>query len=55
MKVICLHLPEGWLRLLDELAESKRYQSNRSDVIRVAIRSLLKAEGKLEKRRKNEG
>ena len=43
MKLITVHLPEAYLKGLDELVKNKMYP-NRSEAIRVAIRDLLKRE-----------
>jgi antitoxin ParD1/3/4 len=40
MKLITLYLPEGYIKLLDELVD-KRFYPNRAEAIRVAIRDLL--------------
>ena len=40
MKIITLHIPEGHIKLLDELVAKKLYP-NRSEAIRFAIRDLL--------------
>ncbi|MHA1150518.1 MAG: ribbon-helix-helix domain-containing protein [Promethearchaeota archaeon] len=43
MKLITCHLPEAYLRGIEELVNLEMYP-NRSEVIRVAIRDLLKNE-----------
>jgi metal-responsive CopG/Arc/MetJ family transcriptional regulator len=43
LRVVTLKLPEQLLMDIDELVASKRY-ATRSEVIRVAIRELLKKE-----------
>jgi Arc/MetJ-type ribon-helix-helix transcriptional regulator len=43
MKLITCHLPEAYLSGIEELVNLNVYP-NRSEVIRVAIRDLLKAE-----------
>jgi len=43
MKLITVHIPEAYLKGLDELVKNKMYP-NRSEAIRVAIRDLLKRE-----------
>jgi antitoxin ParD1/3/4 len=43
LRVVTLKLPEQLLADIDELVASKRY-ATRSEVIRVAIRELLKKE-----------
>jgi Arc/MetJ-type ribon-helix-helix transcriptional regulator len=43
MKLVTVLLPEANLTALDELVRTKMYQS-RSDVIRNAVRDLLKRE-----------
>jgi Arc/MetJ-type ribon-helix-helix transcriptional regulator len=49
MKLITLHLPETYLRDLDELV-SENYYPNRAEAIRVAVRDLI-AEELWERRR----
>ena len=43
MKLITCHLPEAYLSGIEELVNMNMYP-NRSEVIRVAIRDLLKEE-----------
>lgn len=43
MKIITLHLPKAYIEGLDYLVKAKVYP-NRSELIRNAIRDLLKAE-----------
>lgn len=43
LRVVTLKLPEQLLADIDELVDSKRY-ATRSEVIRVAIRELLRKE-----------
>lgn len=43
MRLITLHLPEPYIRALDQLVKEKFYP-NRAEAIRVAIRDLLAAE-----------
>lgn len=43
MKLITCHLPEAYLKGIEELVNQNMYP-NRSEVIRVAIRDLLKGE-----------
>ena len=43
MKLITCHLPEAYLSGIEELVNLNMYP-NRSEVIRVAIRDLLKSE-----------
>ena len=43
MKLITLHLPETYIRDLDELVNG-RYYPNRAEAIRIAIRDLLNDE-----------
>ncbi|MHA1303366.1 MAG: ribbon-helix-helix domain-containing protein [Candidatus Heimdallarchaeaceae archaeon] len=43
IKLVTVHLPSEFLNSLDELVRQKRYP-NRSEIIRVAIRDLLKEE-----------
>jgi len=44
MRLITLHLPESYLRALDELVRQGYYPS-RAEAIRVAIRDMLNREG----------
>lgn len=44
MKLITLYLPEGYIRMLDQLV-AERFYPNRAEAIRVAIRELLSSEG----------
>lgn len=43
LKLVTVHLPQEFINGLDELVRQKRYP-NRSEVIRNAIRDLLKEE-----------
>lgn len=43
MKLITLHVPEAYISGIEELVNMNMYP-NRSEVIRVAIRDLLKSE-----------
>lgn len=43
MKLITLHLPETYIRDLDQLVDG-RYYPNRAEAIRIAIRDLLSDE-----------
>lgn len=43
MRLVTVHLPVEFLRGLDELVRLQKY-STRSEVIRIAIRDLLKDE-----------
>lgn len=43
MKLITLHLPEPYIKALDQLVREK-YYPNRAEAIRVAIRDLLISE-----------
>ncbi|RLF16331.1 MAG: transcriptional regulator [Thermoprotei archaeon] len=43
LKIITVHLPEGYIKGLDQLVEAKLYP-NRSEAIRVAVRDLLRKE-----------
>lgn len=43
MKLITLHLPEPYIRALDELVNEK-YYPNRAEAIRTAVRDLLSVE-----------
>jgi Arc/MetJ-type ribon-helix-helix transcriptional regulator len=40
VKIITVHVPEGHVKLLDELVAKKIYP-NRSEAIRMAIRDLV--------------
>ena len=51
MKLITLHLPESYLKDLDELVDDNFYP-NRAEAIRVAVRDMIAAEV-WEKRRFN--
>lgn len=42
MKLITLYLPPSYIKLIDQLVEERFYPS-RAEVIRFAIRDLLKA------------
>lgn len=43
MRLITLHLPEPYIKALDELVRRK-YYPNRAEAIRVAVRDLLNVE-----------
>ena len=43
MRLITLHLPEPYIKALDQLVADK-YYPNRAEAIRVAIRDLLNVE-----------
>ena len=43
MKLVTVLLPEAYLEGLDELVRKKKY-ANRSEIIRIAIRDLLRDE-----------
>lgn len=43
MRMITLHLPEPYIRALDQLVKDK-YYPNRAEAIRTAIRDLLAVE-----------
>jgi len=43
MRLLTVHVPDGFLEGLDELVRKKRY-ANRSEIIRIAIRDLLREE-----------
>jgi Arc/MetJ-type ribon-helix-helix transcriptional regulator len=43
MKLITVHIPEAYLNAIDQLISADAYP-NRSEVIRVAVRDLLKNE-----------
>ncbi|MBY8982990.1 MAG: type II toxin-antitoxin system ParD family antitoxin [Candidatus Lokiarchaeota archaeon] len=43
MKLITCHIPEQYLKGIEELVTAN-YYPNRSEVIRVAVRDLLKTE-----------
>lgn len=43
MKLITIHLPESYIKDLDELVEENFYP-NRAEAIRVAVRDMLVAE-----------
>ena len=43
IKLVTVHLPEGFISGLDQLVDDQKYP-NRSEVIRIAIRDLLKKE-----------
>ncbi|MEA2070324.1 MAG: ribbon-helix-helix domain-containing protein [Asgard group archaeon] len=43
MRLLTVHVPDGFLEGLDELVRQKRY-ANRSEIIRIAIRDLLRDE-----------
>ncbi|MBD3198065.1 MAG: ribbon-helix-helix protein, CopG family [Candidatus Lokiarchaeota archaeon] len=46
MKLITVHIPEKYVQGMEELVTAN-YYPNRSEVIRVAIRDLLKTELKV--------
>jgi len=46
MKVVTVHLPEAYLDAIDELVRKKMYP-NRAEVIRMAVRDLIRREAKL--------
>jgi Arc/MetJ-type ribon-helix-helix transcriptional regulator len=46
MKVVTVHLPEAYLEAIDELVKKKLYP-NRAEVIRMAVRDLIRREAKL--------
>ena len=50
MKLITIHLPEVYIKDLDELVEDNFYP-NRAEAIRVAVRDMLVAELWEKKRR----
>ncbi len=43
MRLLTVNVPEGFLEGLEELVKQKRYP-NKSEIIRVAIRDLLRDE-----------
>ena len=43
MKLITVHMPEPYLRAMDQLVKEK-YYPNRSELIRTAVRDLLTVE-----------
>ncbi|MCG2874215.1 MAG: ribbon-helix-helix domain-containing protein [Acidilobus sp.] len=43
MKLVTVKMPDLYVRAIDELVKEERY-SSRSEVIRVAVRELLKRE-----------
>ncbi|MHA1245389.1 MAG: ribbon-helix-helix domain-containing protein [Candidatus Heimdallarchaeota archaeon] len=43
MRLLTVHVPEGFLEGLEELIRIKKYP-NKSEIIRVAIRDLLRDE-----------
>lgn len=43
MKLITLHLPETYIKELDQLVD-ERYYPNRAEAIRIAVRDLLSDE-----------
>ncbi|MGC9071544.1 MAG: ribbon-helix-helix domain-containing protein [Acidilobus sp.] len=43
MKLVTVKMPDLYVRGIDELVKEEKY-SNRSEVIRVAVRELLKRE-----------
>ena len=43
MRLITLHLPEPYIKALDQLVKDK-YYPNRAEAIRVAVRDLLSVE-----------
>ena len=46
MKVVTVHLPEAYLEAIDELVKRRLYP-NRAEVIRMAVRDLIRREAKL--------
>jgi len=46
MKVVTVHLPEAYLDAIDELVRKKLYP-NRAEVIRMAVRDLIRRESRL--------
>jgi len=44
MKIVSVHLPEAYIEAIDELVRRKVYP-NRAEVIRMAVRDLLRREG----------
>jgi len=46
MKVVTVHLPEAYLEAIDELVKKKLYP-NRAEVIRMAVRDLIRREAQL--------
>jgi Arc/MetJ-type ribon-helix-helix transcriptional regulator len=46
MKVVTVHLPEAYLEAIDELVR-KRLYPNRAEVIRMAVRDLIRREARL--------
>ena len=46
MKVVTVHLPEAYLEAIDELVKKKLYP-NRAEVIRMAVRDLIRRESRL--------
>ena len=46
MKVVTVHLPEAYLDAIDELVRRKLYP-NRAEVIRMAVRDLIRRESRL--------
>ena len=46
MKVVTVHLPEAYLEAIDELVK-KRLYPNRAEVIRMAVRDLIRRESRL--------
>lgn len=43
MRLLTVHVPDGFLEGLDKLVRQKKY-ANRSEIIRIAIRDLLRDE-----------
>ncbi|MGC9210465.1 MAG: ribbon-helix-helix domain-containing protein [Acidilobus sp.] len=43
MRLVTVKMPDLYVRAIDELVKEEKY-SNRSEVIRVAVRELLKRE-----------
>lgn len=43
MRLLTVHVPEGFLDGLEELVKIKKYP-NKSEIIRIAIRDLLRDE-----------
>ncbi|MBD3212770.1 MAG: ribbon-helix-helix protein, CopG family [Candidatus Lokiarchaeota archaeon] len=52
MKLVTCHIPEQYIKGIEELVDAN-YYPNRSEVIRVAIRDLLKTELKVLIRRED--
>jgi len=43
MRLLTVHVPAGFLEGVDEIVRQKKY-ANRSEIIRIAIRDLLRDE-----------